>query len=655
VFVIYLYILVHLHHLSINFHSFLEALDEEVGNRAAFPFINIAAGKSATQSSTFRNFSASAAIDGNINTFSHTNDDNAWLEIDMGDVHPIKYAAIANRWCSDPSDPIGCLCRLSGVKLLLIDDSDSVVATKSIGNTCGLKEVTVQFDVKCTTSTQARDVYTSHQVTRGCLPLAKILKLQSTAGLAISVFEVRVYSPVTSARDRQSNNKLAIIERNETIHRIRNSNIASNITWEEQSAYNPTNVAYSTAPKVSVSTIKQIDAHNTSSYAKPSSKSRDSIQNVPSKSTGKGANQSNSAKLDLKSDVKGTRKQVHEQMGELSSGSSIDRLRNNRNIPPYADHNLTVSLTATRWEPVLLTEEMLNSGLRFFVFTFNHVAGLGSNLMNLFSQVLYLGETYNRTPIAFLGNYGYRRNATVGLLTGFFSPRFPVLDQEKQYALIQRYSGKEDNSTVWLTKAITYRRKIPEIYPRPEVFYEKMVHHSCPHLRFNDETKREMQKVRQDHGIDFDFGAPNITSVAFHIRRTDKEIETKPATAAVYVERLLKIFEGMDQIPNVHHCYVATDDVMSVAEVESELIQAGVSCTLHFLQTRVLDRNDRTNFANSIVLLTELSIMQEATYFVGTFTSNISDLVAVLRGCTHSDHTNFAHSYDVYGGDFRLF
>jgi hypothetical protein len=157
-FAISLYKLVHLHHFTINFNSFLEALNEEVENTAEFPLINIAAGKTATQSSTFRNFSASAAIDGNISTFSHTNDDNAWLEIDMGDVHPIKYVAISNRWCSDPSDPIGCLCRLSGVKLLLIDDSDSVVATKSIGNTCGLKEVTVQFDVKCTTSTQVRDV-----------------------------------------------------------------------------------------------------------------------------------------------------------------------------------------------------------------------------------------------------------------------------------------------------------------------------------------------------------------------------------------------------------------------------------------------------------------------------------------------------------------
>ena len=488
-------------------------------------------------------------------------------------------------------------------------------------------------------------------MTRGCLPLAKNLKLQSTAGQAINVFEVRVFSPVTF-RDRQSNNKLAVIGRNETIHRIGGSKIASSITWEEHSAHIPKNITYSTAAKVSLSTIKPIYAHNSSS--KPSSRSRDYIQNVPSKNTGKGANQSNNAKLE-KSDVKESTKSAHGEIEELSSGSAIDGLQNNRNIPPYADHNLTVSLTATHWEPVLLTEEMLNSGLLFFVFTFNPLSGLGSSLMNLFSQILYLGETYNRAPIAFLGNYGYRRNATVGLLTGFFSPRFPVLDQEEQYALIQRYSGKKESSTVWLTEAKTYRRKIPEIYPQPEVFYKKMIHHSCPHLRFNDETIHEMQKLRQDHGINFDFGAPNITSVAFHVRKTDKEVETKPATAAEYVERLLKIFEGMDQIPNVHHCYIATDDVMSIAEVESELIRAGVSCTLHFLQTSVLDRNDRTNFANSIVLLTELSIMQETTYFVGTFTSNISDLVAVLRGCTHSDHTNFAHSYDVYGGDFRLF
>jgi hypothetical protein len=55
------------------------------------------------------NLSASREIDGNINTFSHTSDGNAWLEIDMGAAYPINYVAIVNCWCLDPNDSPGCL------------------------------------------------------------------------------------------------------------------------------------------------------------------------------------------------------------------------------------------------------------------------------------------------------------------------------------------------------------------------------------------------------------------------------------------------------------------------------------------------------------------------------------------------------------------
>jgi hypothetical protein len=268
---------------------------------------------------------------------------------------------------------------------------------------------------------------------------------------------------------------------------------------------------------------------------------------------------------------------------------------------------------------------------------------------------MYLGETYSRFPIAFQGDYGYRRNATLGMLPGFFSPRFPVLDQEDLYALVERYSGNHENSTVWITETKTYRKEIQQIYRQPEVLYKKMVHHACPHLMFNDETKGEIQQVRRDHGIDFDFGAQNLNSVAFHVRRTDKEKEAKPTAASEYVDRLLKVFVSMDQIPVIHHCYVATDNVTAVDEVKIELIRAGVLCTVYSIQTGVVNRADRHDFMNTLNLMAELSILQETKYFIGTFTSNIGDLVAVLRGCARSVHTNFSHSYDVHGGNFRLF
>jgi hypothetical protein len=115
--------------------------------------INIAKGKNAKQSSTFKSHGAALAIDGDVNTFSHTNDDKAWLEIDLGKVYMINYVTIVNRWCGDPNDFPNCLCRLSEARISLLDGNGSAVATNSIGNTCHLKEVVVaDFNTNCSSS-----------------------------------------------------------------------------------------------------------------------------------------------------------------------------------------------------------------------------------------------------------------------------------------------------------------------------------------------------------------------------------------------------------------------------------------------------------------------------------------------------------------------
>jgi hypothetical protein len=98
---------------------------------------NIAVGGVAIQSSTFKSFGASLAIDDDINTFSHTNDNSAWWQVDLGTEQEIDSVQILNRWCGDPSDPNGCLCRLSDAKLILLDSQGSTIVTQSVGNTCG--------------------------------------------------------------------------------------------------------------------------------------------------------------------------------------------------------------------------------------------------------------------------------------------------------------------------------------------------------------------------------------------------------------------------------------------------------------------------------------------------------------------------------------
>jgi hypothetical protein len=100
---------------------------------------NIALHGTAIQSSNFAvRTDASKAIDGSNSTFSHTKDPNAYWEVDLGDMFDIDSIVIVNRYCgSDPADRNECLCRLSSANLMFLGQSNTVLASKIIGNSCG--------------------------------------------------------------------------------------------------------------------------------------------------------------------------------------------------------------------------------------------------------------------------------------------------------------------------------------------------------------------------------------------------------------------------------------------------------------------------------------------------------------------------------------
>jgi hypothetical protein len=113
--------------------------------------VNVAQGKTAMQSSTFRGnprFDANKAIDGNANTFSHTVVSStcpSWWEVNLGGLFPIESIEILNRWCQDESDPTSCLCRLSHASLALFDEAGRCVESISIGDVCDDFEVKHDF------------------------------------------------------------------------------------------------------------------------------------------------------------------------------------------------------------------------------------------------------------------------------------------------------------------------------------------------------------------------------------------------------------------------------------------------------------------------------------------------------------------------------
>ena len=116
------------------------------------------------------------AIDNSAYSFSHTADSNAWLQVSLGQQVEVDSVEILNRWCTDITDPIHCLCRLSNATVSLLDSEGSVIASQSTGDTCDKPSFKLDF----TNSFR--------------LPSANKIKLQSTSGNPVHIFELEVYS-----------------------------------------------------------------------------------------------------------------------------------------------------------------------------------------------------------------------------------------------------------------------------------------------------------------------------------------------------------------------------------------------------------------------------------------------------------------------------
>ena len=152
---------------------------------------NVALGKTATQSSTFRNnddkFGAKNAVDGSLETYVHTEYKSAWWMVDLEALFSVESIHILNRWCKDSSDPNGCLCRLSNASVSLLDERNDTVAAFSTNDTCGTSEIDMSFITPCLTSSPS-----ASPTALSCLPNARIVKLhQPNTGLPIQVFEVK--------------------------------------------------------------------------------------------------------------------------------------------------------------------------------------------------------------------------------------------------------------------------------------------------------------------------------------------------------------------------------------------------------------------------------------------------------------------------------
>lgn len=119
--------------------------------------------------------------------------------------------------------------------------------------------------------------------------------------------------------------------------------------------------------------------------------------------------------------------------------------------------------------------------------------------------------------------------------------------------------------------------------------------------------------------------------VGIHIRRGDKRLEASPIPAEAYA----RAAEEAD--PNVQACFVASDS----REAVDELAAARPKWTIAALATPQNIGHEQSVFNQGsavmrhhlvLDLLAEIEILAKASFFVGTFSSNIGVLLALLRG-----------------------
>jgi Alpha-(1,6)-fucosyltransferase N- and catalytic domains len=194
---------------------------------------------------------------------------------------------------------------------------------------------------------------------------------------------------------------------------------------------------------------------------------------------------------------------------------------------------------------------------------------------------------------------------------------------------------------IWITGVHEYRRTIWEHYDWHSLeYYKAMVRVTCPHMQLNTEGSIDIERFKKQHNFP-DFRS---RSVAFHVRRTDKLIqEARLYTGDEYVAKLVAV-APRDEI---EHCYVATDDEKAVEEIKVSLVSFNVTCQVYSLVHGAYTLMNRETVAHGLILVTELSIMTDASYFVGTFGSSISRLATVLRGCNSPEAANYSRSFGV--------
>lgn len=325
-------------------------------------------------------------------------------------------------------------------------------------------------------------------------------------------------------------------------------------------------------------------------------------------------------------------------------------------------------------------------------------SGLGSQLINMFAHKFFFKTYLDQDFIVDESSYGYRKNTTVGILSGYFTPMMPVIDVAHDRSRLLSENVKDFEPTT-LHQYINHRNVINEkspnslrevvshssklnfvhllghnlgvwdllfsLYPTQDVhlLYYQIAQEMCPSLQFNKKTKMDIKSRMKQHDIPYDrfLGDKNVNaslsgkddkkmSVGFHIRRGDKidnpsgkgnESELYPAKD--YIDKMIEVVGGLQNAQqNVDICFLATDDSKVINELKNELDAYQMKCQLHTVTSDESHGHDQRVFFREhdnksavIEFLTDIALLTQTTYFIGTMGSNVAKLISLLLSCEH--------------------
>ena len=356
--------------------------------------------------------------------------------------------------------------------------------------------------------------------------------------------------------------------------------------------------------------------------------------------------------------------------------------------------------------------KILLSGQKIFIFQRNSRSGFGSVMLSFFAFSKFFMETQNRTFI-FDDSFAksYRMSKSLGL-SGFFDFQFPVLNTPDEYSRIFKELSNYGlqhltdprlwQETMWndtLPQAMNYpilrirehsdprfflrkRREILQHYNALKnaddfSFFGGISSMMCQTMKLNKAVLSYKDKRLSLNGIpDFrhstshDIPGHLGPTVAFHVRRGDKVYgrhrESKAFSEDQYVNAFLGIAGVSELVSAIKHCYVATDEFTVVNNLKFSLKKMDINCELHYLVTpdrQGLNISNRRDEEDTKDFITEIHMLAHATYFIGTFNSNVGRFVAPYRGCTwkskdmggnENRYHHYHHSYDIFRSDWYI-